>query len=87
MGRQTGPTETSWTSTFTGTAVQWGALTLAEPPRITGGSKDNEQMPTAQMTNTALYYVTKKSSAVEGMASKAAVLGGAVAFLAGMFIA
>jgi len=33
-----GPTETSWTTTFTGTAVRWGKLTLSTPPETTGTS-------------------------------------------------
>lgn len=87
MGTQTGPTEISWTSTFTGTDVQWGALTLTEPPSITGGSKDNEPMPTAELTNTALYYMTKDSSAAKGMSSKAAAFSGIVALLVGVLVA
>lgn len=29
-GKYTGPTEVSWTSTITGSDVQWGVLTMAE---------------------------------------------------------
>jgi hypothetical protein len=31
----TGPTETVWTSTFTGSDVTWGVLTLSTPPTST----------------------------------------------------
>lgn len=42
VGLYTGPTEISWSSTLSGSEVQWGALTLAEQPTQTkdasGGS-------------------------------------------------
>ncbi|OHE95687.1 hypothetical protein CORC01_08971 [Colletotrichum orchidophilum] len=34
-GKLTGPTEVSWTSTITGSEVEWGILTLAEEPAAT----------------------------------------------------
>lgn len=34
-GIHTGPTEVSWTSTLSGTDVEWGVLTLAPTPTIT----------------------------------------------------
>ncbi|KAL7789486.1 hypothetical protein V8C37DRAFT_386049 [Trichoderma ceciliae] len=34
-GHHTGPTQVSWTSTFTGSEVQWGTLTLANGPGAT----------------------------------------------------
>ncbi|OLN97600.1 hypothetical protein CCHL11_01165 [Colletotrichum chlorophyti] len=34
-GIYTGPTEVSWTSTMTGSEVQWGVLTLADEPKVT----------------------------------------------------
>ncbi|KAI5463228.1 hypothetical protein BGZ63DRAFT_353158 [Mariannaea sp. PMI_226] len=35
-GPHTGPTEVSWTSTYSGTNVEWGVLTMAEVPKETG---------------------------------------------------
>ncbi|KAK1507724.1 hypothetical protein CTAM01_02836 [Colletotrichum tamarilloi] len=34
-GKLTGPTEVSWTSTMTGSEVEWGILTMAEEPAAT----------------------------------------------------
>jgi hypothetical protein len=34
-GLYKGPTEISWTSTFTGSDVEWGVLTMAEKPKET----------------------------------------------------
>lgn len=31
-GMHTGPTELTWTTTYRGSEVQWGTLTMAEPP-------------------------------------------------------
>ncbi|CAM1511337.1 Fc.00g088500.m01.CDS01 [Cosmosporella sp. VM-42] len=36
----TGPTEASWTSTFSGSGVEWGVLTMAEKPKETDDSWD-----------------------------------------------
>ncbi|KAL7933590.1 hypothetical protein V8C35DRAFT_303349 [Trichoderma chlorosporum] len=45
-GRLTGPTQVSWTSTFTGSEVQWGTLTMADPP----GATDDAFDPAGTMT-------------------------------------
>ncbi|KAL6698034.1 hypothetical protein J3F84DRAFT_258818 [Trichoderma pleuroticola] len=42
----TGPTQVSWTSTFTGSEVQWGTLTMAEP----AGATDDDFDPAGTMT-------------------------------------
>ncbi|OAQ86781.1 hypothetical protein VFPFJ_00856 [Purpureocillium lilacinum] len=39
-GHHTGPTEVSWTSTLSGTHVQWGVLTLTDKPTTTDNSLD-----------------------------------------------
>ncbi|RNJ55179.1 hypothetical protein D7B24_008875 [Verticillium nonalfalfae] len=39
-GLYTGPTEISWTSTLSGSEVQWGTLTLADQPSKTGTPDD-----------------------------------------------
>ncbi|KAF7547809.1 hypothetical protein G7046_g8892 [Stylonectria norvegica] len=39
-GLHTGPTEVSWTSTLTGSEVEWGMLTMAEKPTTTDDSLD-----------------------------------------------
>ncbi|KAF7547558.1 hypothetical protein G7Z17_g7645 [Cylindrodendrum hubeiense] len=39
-GLYTGPTEVTWTSTFSGTEVEWGVLTMAEMPKETDDSWD-----------------------------------------------
>ncbi|KAH7145816.1 hypothetical protein B0J13DRAFT_525339 [Dactylonectria estremocensis] len=39
-GLHTGPTEVKWTSTFSGTEVEWGVLTMAEVPKETDDSWD-----------------------------------------------
>lgn len=40
VGLHTGPTEISWTSTLSGSEVQWAVLTLAEQPTATGAVED-----------------------------------------------
>ncbi|UKZ73712.1 hypothetical protein TrVFT333_001362 [Trichoderma virens FT-333] len=45
-GHHTGPTQVSWTSTFTGSEVQWGTLTMDEPP----GATDDDFDPAGTMT-------------------------------------
>lgn len=49
-GLYAGPTEVSWTSTFSGTEVEWGILTMAEAPKETDDSWD--VTATAMMTPT-----------------------------------
>ncbi|KAH6895381.1 hypothetical protein B0T10DRAFT_214445 [Thelonectria olida] len=39
-GPHTGPTEVSWTSTYSGTDVEWGILTMAEVPKETAHEWD-----------------------------------------------
>ena len=39
-GQHTGPTEVSWTSTLSGSAVEWGTLTLTDKPTTTDNSLD-----------------------------------------------
>ncbi|ODA76265.1 hypothetical protein RJ55_08110 [Drechmeria coniospora] len=39
-GQYSGPTEVSWTSTLSGTAVEWGTLTLTDMPTETGDRHD-----------------------------------------------
>ncbi|KAM0255005.1 hypothetical protein ACHAQJ_006233 [Trichoderma viride] len=39
-GPHTGPTQVSWTSTFTGSEVQWGTLTLTDGPGATDDAFD-----------------------------------------------
>ncbi|EQB47307.1 hypothetical protein GCG54_00008047 [Colletotrichum gloeosporioides] len=48
-GKLTGPTEVSWTSSLTGSEVQWGVLTLADKPDKT------EAVPTAAPTDGSNY--------------------------------
>ncbi|KAL2148481.1 hypothetical protein VTH82DRAFT_2035 [Thermothelomyces myriococcoides] len=50
-GQMTGPTETVWTSTFTGTDVTWGVLTLATPAPATSTS-DFDDTVLAPITST-----------------------------------
>ncbi|KPM39802.1 hypothetical protein AK830_g6760 [Neonectria ditissima] len=47
-GLHTGPTEVSWTSTYSGSEVEWGVLTMAEVPVETDDQYDITA--TAQMT-------------------------------------
>ncbi|KAK7426964.1 hypothetical protein QQZ08_006561 [Neonectria magnoliae] len=49
-GLYTGPTEVSWTSTYSGTEVEWGVLTMAEVPAETDDAYDITA--TAQLTPT-----------------------------------
>ncbi|EGX92869.1 hypothetical protein CCM_04241 [Cordyceps militaris CM01] len=56
-GYVTGPTELSWTSTLTGTDVQWGVLTMAALPKPTGGGKDADDTTMAPTQNTALLFL------------------------------
>lgn len=73
MGKQTGPTEIRWTSTFSDTDVQWGALTLTDAPTTTDDSGGNGAVATGvQLTNTALYYVTSEP-AKDGAAARPAI--------------
>lgn len=73
MGKQTGPTEIRWTSTFSDQEVQWGALTLTDVPTNTDESGGNGAAATGvQPTNTALYYVTSQASK-DGAAARPAI--------------
>lgn len=66
-GKYTGPTEVSWTSTFTGSNVHWGTLTLAQKPSETDDSLDVTGTDIAAPTvpSTAVYY----SSPTQGSAA------------------
>lgn len=57
-GPYTGPTEVSWTTTFTGSEVEWGTLTLEEPPKATNdnGEESEPEVSADPTENTALFY-------------------------------
>ncbi|KAH7165561.1 hypothetical protein EDB81DRAFT_679538 [Dactylonectria macrodidyma] len=68
-GLYTGPTEVKWTSTFSGTEVEWGALTMAEVPKETDDSWD--------ITATALSTPTTGSGYLDVPLSTGDVAAGA----------
>lgn len=56
-GLHTGPTEVSWTSTYSGSEVEWGVLTMAEKPTETDDSLDITATALATPTTRADGYV------------------------------
>ncbi|KAJ2975839.1 hypothetical protein NQ176_g5291 [Zarea fungicola] len=70
-GHITGPTEISWTSTLTGTDVQFGVLTLADIPKPTGEEDISVDLSMAPTQNTALLFLP--SDTPKSAASKQAV--------------
>ncbi|KAK5998389.1 hypothetical protein PT974_00768 [Cladobotryum mycophilum] len=64
-GHHTGPTEVSWTSTFTGTDMQWGTLTLTDKPDSTDDSLDptGTAMATPTGPSGMMYEPTPTSAA------------------------
>ncbi|KAK2606126.1 hypothetical protein QQS21_003521 [Conoideocrella luteorostrata] len=73
-GKYTGPTEVSWTSTFTGSNVHWGSLTLADKPSKTDDSLDvtATNIAAPSVPSSAMYY----SSPTQGSAATSILLSG-----------
>ncbi|POR38818.1 Uncharacterized protein TPAR_00999 [Tolypocladium paradoxum] len=59
-GQNTGPTEVSWSSTLSGSEVQWGKLTLTDQPTTTDHSLDvtATDMLAPTVASSILYYPT-----------------------------
>ncbi|KND93088.1 hypothetical protein TOPH_02284 [Tolypocladium ophioglossoides CBS 100239] len=60
-GQNTGLTEVSWTSTLSGSDVEWGTLTLADKPTTTDNSLDvtATDIPAPTVPSSILYYPTE----------------------------
>lgn len=89
-GHITGPTEISWTSTLTGTDVQWGTLTLAEIPKPTGDNDDTADITMAPTKNTALLFVPsdtpENAASTHAVSAWAAVVVAASTIFAGLHV-
>ncbi|KAM4056731.1 hypothetical protein HRG_003599 [Hirsutella rhossiliensis] len=54
-GLLTGPTEMSWTSTLTGTDVEWGTLVMADNPKTKGNNLHMTAAPNSGPASAELY--------------------------------
>lgn len=83
----TRPDELSWTSTLTGSAVQWGTLTLADvPATATDGSGSDGSAtgsPTAATSN-IFYYTPQPASGGDMVRPGAWLMAGLVVLVLGI---
>ncbi|KAJ6444420.1 ATP-binding cassette transporter abc4 [Purpureocillium lavendulum] len=91
-GPHTGPTEVSWTSTLSGSHVQWGTLTLTDKPSTTDNSLDvtptDITVPT--VASSVLYgpnITTTSSDASTPVGKRITALATAVALLIAVALA
>ncbi|KAM0448866.1 hypothetical protein ACHAO4_008091, partial [Trichoderma viride] len=61
-GPHTGPAQVSWTSTFTGSEVQWGTLTLADCPGATDGAADTSGVIATPTAPSGMMYEPSPTS-------------------------
>lgn len=61
-GPRTGPTQVSWTSTFTGSELQWGTLTLADCPGATDGAADTSGVMATPTAPSGMMYEPSPTS-------------------------
>ncbi|KAL9488711.1 hypothetical protein ACSS6W_000988 [Trichoderma asperelloides] len=61
-GHYTGPTQVSWTSTFTGSEVQWGTLTLTDCPGATDGAADTSGVIATPTAPSGMIYEPSPTS-------------------------
>ncbi|PTB70844.1 hypothetical protein BBK36DRAFT_1107152 [Trichoderma citrinoviride] len=82
-GRLTGPTQLSWTSTFTGSEVQWGTLTMAEAPGATDDAFDPNGTMTVPTASGMMYEPSPTSMGsslrVSGLQALYGIMAGIVA--------
>lgn len=89
-GHVTGPTELSWTSTLSGTDVQWGVLTMADIPKPTGDNDDSADITMAPTENTALLFLPSdtpvNAASPQAVSAWAAVVVAASTIFAGLLL-
>ncbi|KAH6607683.1 hypothetical protein Trco_003996 [Trichoderma cornu-damae] len=61
-GHYTGPTQVSWTSTFTGSEVRWGTLTLADGPGATADGFDTGEALATPTAPSGMMYEPSPTS-------------------------
>ncbi|KAJ6779855.1 hypothetical protein PWT90_00852 [Aphanocladium album] len=88
-GHITGPTEISWTSTLSGTDVQWGTLTMADLPKPTGDDDDAVDISMVPTKNTALLFLpsdTPNAASTQSVQAWAAIVVAASTVFAGLLL-
>ncbi|OAA41519.1 hypothetical protein BBO_05505 [Beauveria brongniartii RCEF 3172] len=89
-GHVTGPTEISWSSTLTGTDVQWGVLTMAALPKPTGDAGDSADVTVAPTENTGLLFVPSdtpgNAASTQAVQAWAAIVVAASTVFAGLLL-
>ncbi|KAK8143006.1 hypothetical protein G3M48_007877 [Beauveria asiatica] len=89
-GHVTGPTEISWSSTLTGTDVQWGVLTMAALPKPTGNDGGSADVTVAPTENTGLLFVPSdtpgNAASAQAVQAWAAIVVAASTVFAGLLL-